>query len=763
LECLSELYMLYWYQLPVAICTAYVVGIFGTEYLFKSTGMKPFNLKWPLAMWNLFLATFSFCGMVRMVPHVIAVTLNQGYFKSVCGLAATQGGVTGTYGNQASGLWIFLFIFSKIPELVDTIFIVLRQKPLILLHWYHHISVLCYCWQAYATMASNGQYFGAMNYTVHCCMYGYYFLMAVKMKPAFFRPEYITFMQLAQMVGGIVVVSSSAYFKTSGHECEVTFENLTAAGLMYGSYFLLFFIFAVNRYGGAAVTLLSICMTVVVIAHLAMNVLTPLNSLVLLGVPGYLSLLFSFRWWGLKHLPGPAALPIVGSLWDSTMVSKLLTFLMDTKKRHGDIFVMWLGTSPTVVVMNAEVARKILKDQKKFKKTDEYTTKFKPFFGNGLVTSSGDHHRKQRVAMNPLFTAERTDAFYNIFKKHATETVQLYVKPNEGKPFNVIHFLENTTLRCIGEFAFSLDYSKLPEVAKTITNMSSNGSNYIGESMVYGTPMLKTGSFWLNFMPVQAKLWKQDEIVHKHLQTIIDDHRAKIGTAEEYSDPVTVMIKEGFSETDIRYGMSTIVHAGHDTTTYTSAYCLYLLARHPEVQERLRVTIKAHMQGKSLDEITIKDVKECPMLVATVKETLRMYASIPFLPREATEEVVIETGGVDKKGKPKTVRLPKGANLLMPIFLMHRDADKWNDSKEFRPERHILGHEHHESSKNYLPFSYGQRVCIGQTMAQLEVMLLVVMLLEEYKVSVTPGFRPKIKAGISLVSGNGMNLVFEKL
>jgi cytochrome P450 len=756
--CIPELFTLYWPTVPLTICATYLAVIFGGDYFMKSTGVKPLNLKWPLAMWNLFLSTFSFCGMVRMVPHMLMVITQNGYQESVCRHSKE------IVGNNASGLWMFLFIASKLPELVDTVFIVLRQKPLILLHWYHHISVLCYCWQAYAEPAANGGYFGAMNFTVHCFMYGYYFLMAMKMKPAFFRPEYITFMQLAQMFGGIAVVSSSTYYKMHGESCSVSYFNLTAAGLMYASYFLLFFLFALNRYGGSAVTVLSICLSFVTIIHLAANVLSPLYTVLLLGGPAYLSGLFAFRWWGLKHVAGPAALPVLGSLWDPSLATKLLTFLMDTKRKYGEVFVMWMGATPTVVIMNAEVARKILKDQSKFKKGNDYATKFKPVFGNGLVTSAGEHHRKQRVAMNPLFTADRTDKFYDTFKKHAAATIEEFIKPKEGMPMNIIAFLENTTLRCIGEFAFSLDYSKVePEVAKNITHFSSFGSNYVGESMVYGTPMPERGSFWLKFMPGLTKLYKLDKAIHKHLQTIIDDHRKKLGTPEEKADPVTAMLNLNISEEDLRFGMSTIVNAGHDTTTYTSAYSLYLLARHPEVQERVRATIQDLLKGKTLSDLTVKDMKDCPLLVATVKETLRMYASIPFLPRECTEDVELDLGEVDKKGKPKKLKLPKGTSVLMPIFLMHRDADKWNDSREFRPERHIVGHDQHESSKNYLPFSYGQRVCIGQTMAQLEVMLLLVMILSEYKVSVAPGFRPAIKAGISLVSGNGMCLVFEKL
>jgi hypothetical protein len=67
-------------------------------------------------------------------------------------------------------LWVQLFILSKIPELIDTVFIVQRKRPLIFLHWYHHVTVLLYCWHSYATEASQALYFVAMNYSVHAVM-----------------------------------------------------------------------------------------------------------------------------------------------------------------------------------------------------------------------------------------------------------------------------------------------------------------------------------------------------------------------------------------------------------------------------------------------------------------------------------------------------------------------------------------------------------------------------------------------------------------
>ncbi|KAF0701624.1 hypothetical protein As57867_007922, partial [Aphanomyces stellatus] len=158
----------------IALCAVYCVLCLGGREVMKN--FQPFGLNTALAFWNLGLALFSAMGSLRTVPFLLNSLWTNGIHHNVCGEAFNH------YGRGPVALWTTLFIFSKIPELVDTMFIVLRKKPLIFLHWYHHITVLMFCWHAYANLSPSGLFFVAMNYTVHAVMYFYYFLAAINIR-----------------------------------------------------------------------------------------------------------------------------------------------------------------------------------------------------------------------------------------------------------------------------------------------------------------------------------------------------------------------------------------------------------------------------------------------------------------------------------------------------------------------------------------------------------------------------------------------------
>jgi len=204
---------------------------------------KAWNLHVPLAAWNLFLAVFSLVGALRTVPHLLLLLSEHGFDYTVCRAGLPM------YGNGPVGFWVAAFIFSKYFELIDTVFLVLRRRTVGFLHWYHHFSVLLYCWHAYIWEMPTGIYFVSMNYSVHAIMYFYYFLSSVCSKP----PRWallVTVLQLLQMAVGIAVTLSHLYRLHHGSvaNCDGHVPNLALAAVMYASYFCLFGEFLVKRY-----------------------------------------------------------------------------------------------------------------------------------------------------------------------------------------------------------------------------------------------------------------------------------------------------------------------------------------------------------------------------------------------------------------------------------------------------------------------------------------------------------------------------------
>lgn len=226
-----------WDAAAVSVVCYLLFIVLGT---FVMKGRKAFELKIPLQLWNLTLCLFSFMGACRTVPHLLLTIKVHGLYYSICHDPVDA------YGAEASGVWTILFILSKIPELGDTVFLILRKREVIFLHWYHHITVLLFCWHSLMTKSSAGLYFIAMNFSVHAVMYCYYFLQACRIRVPWAR--FVTIFQISQMVVGIVIQVLISYYWSTNSVCHVSPSNYYAAIIMYSSYFALFAVFYLNRF-----------------------------------------------------------------------------------------------------------------------------------------------------------------------------------------------------------------------------------------------------------------------------------------------------------------------------------------------------------------------------------------------------------------------------------------------------------------------------------------------------------------------------------
>jgi len=222
-------------------CGVYMLIIFGGQFLMQN---RPrFELRGLLVIWNSALAIFSIIGASRTAPELIHVLRHYGLFHSVCVPSYIE-------QDRVCGFWTWLFVLSKLPELGDTIFIVLRKQPLIFLHWYHHITVLIYSWFSYTEYTSSARWFIVMNYCVHSVMYSYYALRAMGYKTPRFIPMIITSMQLTQMIVGCAInLWAFDYLKAvNPSACQISPININLSIAMYFSYFILFARFFYTTY-----------------------------------------------------------------------------------------------------------------------------------------------------------------------------------------------------------------------------------------------------------------------------------------------------------------------------------------------------------------------------------------------------------------------------------------------------------------------------------------------------------------------------------
>lgn len=217
-----------------------VVIFFGQSYM---STRQPFTLRKFLTVWNLGLAIFSIIGTLRTLPEMIHVIQNFGFQHSVCSPSYVE-------NTRVSGYWTWLFTLSKVPELGDTVFIILRKQNLIFLHWYHHITVLLFTWYSYSEHISPGRWYICMNYLVHSLMYTYFALRALGVRVPKNIAMVITASQIIQMVLGCSITYYGYSLAQRGEFCQISEGTAKLALAMYGSYFLLFAQFFYNSYFG---------------------------------------------------------------------------------------------------------------------------------------------------------------------------------------------------------------------------------------------------------------------------------------------------------------------------------------------------------------------------------------------------------------------------------------------------------------------------------------------------------------------------------
>lgn len=220
------------YQYVPIYCTVlYFSLIFSIQHIMKNR--TPMELRKPLIIWNLVLALCNIAGSIRILPGFVHILRDFGFTFSVCNNKYIL-------NIQPTVFWAFIFTATKFVELGDTLFIVLRKRKMLLLHWYHHIMTLIITWYTLSVPVAVTHWFGIMTNFIHSFMYFYYALSALQLKLPRWIAMMITLMQLSQMIIGSFACLWAIWKKMTGYSCEFPNHVILLTVFVCLSYLILF-------------------------------------------------------------------------------------------------------------------------------------------------------------------------------------------------------------------------------------------------------------------------------------------------------------------------------------------------------------------------------------------------------------------------------------------------------------------------------------------------------------------------------------------
>lgn len=211
---------------------------------------------------------------------------------------------------------------------------------------------------------------------------------------------------------------------------------------------------------------------------------------------------------------------------------------------------------------------------------------------------------------------------------------------------------------------------------------------------------------------------------------------ARLGAAR---DPET---QTPMSDKQIAHNLMTFAAAGHETTAKALTWTLYLLARSPDWQQKVRDEVQRVVQG---DPIEAHHVDQLIVTAQVLKEAMRLYPPAPIMGRMTREPI-------DIAGH----QLPAGALLIIPIYAIHRHRALWMEPDAFDPTRFVPELEKQQKRTQYMPFGFGPRTCIGMNFAMIEAIVLLAEMIRSAEFTCSEHLAPEPLSRVTLRPRHGM-------
>ncbi len=368
----------------------------------------------------------------------------------------------------------------------------------------------------------------------------------------------------------------------------------------------------------------------------------------------------------------------------------------------------------------------------------------KRVMGNGLLTSEGSFHDRQRRLIVPVFRRDRMTGYATIMTESSRAQSAGW---RDGDTRNLAEELSHLTLAVVARSLFGADVRDGAEaVSRAMTTLMGlvEGSRSPLDLLLFPRTMRR-------FHRAKAQLDAAVVGIIARRRAQGDEDRGDLlsmlllARDEETGDP-------GMSDQQVHDEVMTIILAGHETTAGALSWAFHLLGQHPEVEARLHAELAAVLPGGQPP--TLGDLPRLVYTKQVFSETMRLFPPAWLLARQTTQAV--EIGGYP---------FPKGAMFILSPYAMHRDPRWFPEPEVFRPERW----SDEEIARTprpkhaYIPFGGGPRSCAAEGFAWMEGTLVLADLARHWQFRHAPGTpEPEPLAAVTLRSRHGVPMVFRR-
>lgn len=433
-------------------------------------------------------------------------------------------------------------------------------------------------------------------------------------------------------------------------------------------------------------------------------------------------------------------LPIVGVL--PQFRKNPPVFLQSLARDHGDLVHFRLGPQDIYIVSNPDWIKDILvTNQANFTKS-RFLQRAKVLLGEGLLTSEGDFHRRQRRLVQPAFHRDRLVGYASAMVETTANTREQWT---DGAQLDMAREMMRLTLGVVAKTLFSADLaSDADEIGNALTQV-----------MMLFDMVLMPFSEWIERLPLPSvrRFKKARDFLDKTIYGIIAERRAGGLHPEDKGDLLSMLMfaqdedgTTGMSDKQIRDEALTLFLAGHETTANALMWAWYLLSQNPAVAENFYNEVDRVLDGRLP---TFDDLPRLKYTEGVFAESMRLYPPAWVIGRRAKTDYPIAQYIV-----------PAKSILMMSPWVVHRDPRWFPEPEKFNPERWSVPDDRPKFS--YFPFGGGMRVCIGERFAWMEGVLLLATVAQRWRFKLVPGHPVATAALITLRAKHGMKMVAER-